>query len=69
MAKPMGFDTSPSGFDHFAKEYYHFCENFAKHVATEADWWGMMIFLDPWQIMSGPFWVDYQWSLIIIGWL
>jgi hypothetical protein len=55
MAKPMGFDTSPSGFDQFAKEYYHFCENFAKHVATEADWWGMMIFLDPWRIMSGPF--------------
>lgn len=45
---PMSLDQAPGKFINMGNkktEYYHFCENFAKHVATEADWWGMMIFL------------------------
>lgn len=50
---PMSLDQAPGpaatgkfiNMGNKKTEYYHFCENFAKHVATEADWWGMMIFL------------------------
>ncbi|CAE7655432.1 unnamed protein product, partial [Symbiodinium pilosum] len=45
---PMSVDQVPGKFINMGNkkvEYYQFCEKFAKHMESEADWWGMMVFL------------------------
>mmetsp|Transcript_79351 Transcript_79351/g.190468 ORF Transcript_79351/g.190468 Transcript_79351/m.190468 type:complete len:492 (-) Transcript_79351:72-1547(-) len=45
---PMSLDQAPGKFLNMGNrpvDYYQFCERFARQMESEADWWGMMIFL------------------------
>jgi len=45
---PMSMDKVPGKFINMGnkpKEFQSFCDTFAKFMATEEDWWGMLVFL------------------------